>query len=653
MFCRFPAQQQTLDAILASYNDSNMAFLFAQMQSGKTGIFLGLAIAMMHYGRVDNVYIMCGSNEVELHNQLKNDWENAQDFYTQQEFSTKETIRKISRNMNILKSSHMSAKKFQAIPRRSLVIWDECHFAQGVTNLPAQFLLKNGLLVSGTRKANELWAAKESYFLPVSATPFAPASCILSATEEERCMPIVSHKPAPCYRGVTELVSNFRASFSIAEQPEAFKALLAPIVDAKKYVLVRSAKNLSIIKAICEELGIDFMEYTHSARDLANLDHLAVAPAVTTVVGMKGMCRMGKVVPKLHIGLTFEESQGTNTDSILQSFVGRMCGHNTPADPYPATLPLIYIPKNFVDTSEFSEISRYLRFAQGEEILPKKAAHVENPGTSQAERTGLLATVPIVLPLLDEDADHYGDAADALAADPTLANDAQSWNPSQAARIWYADKLRQYLATHPLPDARQNEELSYLLETQRADVLEFHSFATYKYINDEQIATAAAEQRAMEDKWTVPTKHFKVYRTPAAEPRALYITARTSAGEHETAMEQKNALPKAKETTVFNCDTPQTALVASKPVNHDICFIDTPAQLEELMTSVRNSDLPAGVHTLFIHKSLGKPTFTSKISRGGKLWPKKSALDKNEYTRVVIRIEIEIIVRISTTIEVY
>ncbi len=72
----YEEQEKTAHKILAAFEDGHRQVLLnAMMQSGKTGAFLWAAFELLVERKIDNIVVICGSNENELHTQLENDLE--------------------------------------------------------------------------------------------------------------------------------------------------------------------------------------------------------------------------------------------------------------------------------------------------------------------------------------------------------------------------------------------------------------------------------------------------------------------------------------------------------------------------------------------------------------------------------------------------
>jgi hypothetical protein len=115
----------------------------------------------------------------------------------------------------------------------------------------------------------------------------------------------------------------------------------------------------------------------------------------STVVFVKGLCRMGTVVPKKHVSFVMElSSEESNTDTILQGLLGRMCGYISSSS-MPTQPADIYIPK-LITTS--GEIERYIQFTETMESssIPHSAMNVKKP--SKNVSTSNTFIVPIHIP---------------------------------------------------------------------------------------------------------------------------------------------------------------------------------------------------------------------------------------------------------------
>jgi hypothetical protein len=671
--CSFSEQFNTAAAILGKYNDGGrQVLLAAQMQSGKTGIFLTLAIMMLETGRVKRVVIICGSNETELHEQLMESCDTVVAKYAASKEDSEAVVARLRPAIETYKSTGATGLDAAGrIDRDTLVIWDESHYAQTTRNKPFKFLQQSGLSVSGTERSDALWAAKQSYFLSVSATPFAEYSDSYNPEFLARMRrSIVSHTPSTLYRGVAYHHSKnaIKTAFSIRDCEEDFRALVKSFKAEKKYALVRS-RNLDIVKKCCEDNDVDveYKEYTSKSKELADIDTLKTAPERFTVIGLKGMCRMGKVVPKRHMAFVYEESKQANTDCILQSFLGRMCGHNSEEDPYPEVPTQIYVPACFLKISKrfgVSEMERYLRFTEGEIIMPTKASCLGPKPKTSGQYTLQARWVPFAAL---EDAADADDPEDALA---TVKAACARDRVKKGARLADEDKnayirlALTFLEENAYPDVVQHEfAMGVLGGAEPAKYVEFPVFATYKQAHQDDLKSAAAagerfgtfkdgrKPESSDDEDPVAedavaedavVKYFKFYRCMDG----FYITGFTDEASPETESNVKAHIVKTNGKEVWN---PSTDSI----VPQTLSIIHTADDLVEQIQLLP----PEAQRTLYVHKSLARNhdvaglvaqiARKAAVGKGGKNWPKAETAKRDEYERFVL--PAGIIIRITTT----
>jgi len=622
----FVEQRLTADKILAAYEASNRQVLLrAQMQSGKTGIFLYVAFQMLHLEKVKRVVILCGSNETELYKQLvssKND--RVQAFVaTLVGFPSymKDAVAALLRErVEVYKSSDLHA--IPVITADTLMIWDESHFAQSKECLPFQFITRCGLRVSGNATSDAMWAIKKSYFLSVSATPFAEYS---DAEHEDykasTTRNIINHVPSPLYRGVKYYSDRnlIRKSYALKANPQAFTALLAERAGQPKYALVRS-RNLEIVRACCLGAGVAFKEYHSGGKDIVDLESLKAAPDAFTVIGIKGMCRMGKVVPSAHISFTFEEAKTSKADCVLQSFLGRLCGHG----PFPAEDPLLFVAESFLAKSPktgWSDLDRYLMFAAGEAVLPKSGSCLaKGPAVS-----GRFALPPVFVPVTDEDEEDYGDASTFAA----MTNEQRRTACTQMA-------LR-YVEEHPYEDEIQQEEVLHLLSEGGHLGARGFNAASYDDVRARLVHCYAAGKR-FDDDWKAG-ESFHAYWNKDG----FYLVGKTENATRETELACKGAIASTTGKEAFS-------------PKHDVIVPmggaggSTSAATADLIIARRAEELvlpkTPGLYTVFVHKSLCGLLRDWPVTkgRGGRNWPRRGETWRDEFERFLILIEIRVTV---------
>jgi len=103
------------------------------------------------------------------------------------------------------------------------------------------------------------------------------------------------------------------------------------------------------------------------------LKDLNDVPERHTLVLLKGKCRMGHDVPKQHIEFVMETSQNPNTDVVLQSLLGRMCGYHVNRN------VMIYLSNKIIRSPEFAKYLAMVRDISSKEkitVLPNKARNI-------------------------------------------------------------------------------------------------------------------------------------------------------------------------------------------------------------------------------------------------------------------------------------
>lgn len=630
----FEAQNVSATKILDRFAENKrQVLLFAQMQSGKSGIFLIVALHMLTRRTVGRVVIICGSNETELHDQMKSNWTKAVcKFVELMGLSGDDAVDKINAlngRVQIVKSTGPDGlAAARIVERDTLLIWDESHYAQKTGNLPFKYLQDSGLSVSGTAVSDAKWQSKNCYFLSVSATPFAEFcdthngdfSAAITRT-------VVYHEPdADLYRGVKFYKENgaIRSSFSLKTEGLRFREILRRFAGSRKYALVRT-RNTDELKALCMAEGVRFQEYTTARADLSGIDELARTPVSSTVVALKGRCRMGKEVPKNNIAFVFEEAKASKTDSILQSFLGRMCGHG----PWGTIIPEIYVPESFTRPHpkyEYSELDRYMRFTNGEIIAPAKADSIGK----MPEKSGKLTLEVKRIPLA-EDPENYVEADAALDA------------RGAERREYFIAAAMRHIVREPYNDPIQQAEVLTLLATPSSTEVHDMTMSTYDYVRDPSNGVVATLDKGVrwDDHWNAG-KHFKFYFRGSE----LFLVGYTEDASEDVKKECRNAIVPTTKKEVWNPATDN--LVAQfLHVIHD----------EEELAGLRARLVTAGEHTVFVHTSMLRDPLIQLILRnakkgkgGGKNWPRSEKAVRADFTRIVLLVTVEIKVTISALV---
>ncbi len=393
----FENQQATVQTLLDNVNDPDKKryqLLVAQMQSGKSGIFICFAIEMMIIGNVNTVYIITGSRDINLRSQLRNDFNEAIHHYIpiekkelQKKIIEKQTeiekieiekdviannqnrnndgsgnryieldqrVRVINREIGELKKdidkidsriNNMKSKfhimfsqdiKNVTVNNKSLIIHDESHYAQSKNNVPyKQFYNKNGLEHVLHGDFSEL-ERRNIYVLNVSATPFSEiVANNTTRTRDLECKTVVLCKPGIGYKGV----QHFRDTNHIIYVNKKifnmtyFKSTIEKEKNhvSNRYVIVRThCADKDSHKIQNIARECDYDYISIFGSNENGFDILKRRPAKQTVVHICGKARMGQRLPHGYIAIVFELSKNPNADTVLQGLLGRVCGYYTP-----------------------------------------------------------------------------------------------------------------------------------------------------------------------------------------------------------------------------------------------------------------------------------------------------------------------------------
>jgi hypothetical protein len=353
-----PNQIKCAKAVVATFarKEEMYVLLRAQMQSGKTGTFHKVARMMLNRRMVDRVYVISGSNETVLYEQAKADAVAYNPDMTEQ-------ITVIFRQD--------FAKTTMAL-ERTLIIVEESHLDQNQGQQMDKFLTRHGLSLNGTTEAMRTNA---TYILSVSATPFSEVSGITHNLSVGKT--IEDLEPGVGYRGVKMFLENrcVHENFDLFLEKQRFIDLI--LEQGNKWNLVRcSDTKMWCIKGLAAADGIECKLFTQDKKEIA-IEDLEAAPAKPTIVFLKGLLRCGKVVPKSHIGLVWEDSVNVRSDTVLQSLLGRMCGYYAPD----ADWPQIFLSPKILKADKATGLNQLERYVTGMEsvdnIMPTTGANLK------------------------------------------------------------------------------------------------------------------------------------------------------------------------------------------------------------------------------------------------------------------------------------
>jgi hypothetical protein len=372
-------QKECGDAIIRAFMEDGKyhVLLLAQMQMGKSGTYWYVILSILFKGLrgIDNIVLMSGNRESELHEQVLSDkkayiaW-----FLDNQDIavsSKKALAIKLDKSIQIAWGGQLWKKNSASFSVRdnTLIVWDEAHYAQSDNNAPGKFFRANNLdtLLNGTVSTKEI-SARNISLLTGSATPFSElaVSCDPKVPKGDPKVPkgdpkvpkgdpkvpkgdplstslhkVVRLEPGQNYYGMEHYMKKdlIRSSFVVNEDNRCLlKEVLLKHQSDEKYMIVRVTYNREkqkLIREVCKDLGFAYKYYNSRRKDI-RLSDLATKPIVPTVVIISGMLRMGKVIPKEHLSMVFEASTQNGkrkVDTGLQGLLGRVCGYCNKTDP--------------------------------------------------------------------------------------------------------------------------------------------------------------------------------------------------------------------------------------------------------------------------------------------------------------------------------
>lgn len=388
--------------IISKFLTGFWVMFIALLQSGKTGTYMFTAFEMFREKKIKKILIICGSAETELKNQLREDLEKNLSNYRKIlrnncDLDVDDLSDDIKSNIDIYFSNNLidknNIKKYKMM-KDLMIIWDESHFAQDAENRPNKFLNKIGISASGNK---EYLQERNIKVLSVSATPFSEFSDYNHYYQDKGTV-YMTPSVDSVYVGIKELLEN-DCFIGFSEPLEALACILSDDSTNKTYGIVRSIdrgniQNIDKAKDLCLRYGwkCEFIDGDHKEFEIQNLEN---EPETKTVLFIKGMFKMGKVVPKRYVSFVINmNSKTSKTDSLLQGLAGRMCGYVSRGANANVK---IYLHEKFINSDE---ISKYLEFHNRKQVIPEKANNIVS--NSRDTYSSLKHTIPIKI-----DSDHF------------------------------------------------------------------------------------------------------------------------------------------------------------------------------------------------------------------------------------------------------
>ena len=356
------------------------AILLAQMQSGKSGTYLRLALECIHRGIFKKAYIICGSRDTTLREQTKENLLEAIDSFAEEKEIGVRDLRNLESSIEVSWNQDLKKIKKEDMENDILIINDESHTSQSKGNIPfKEFWVKHGLEKCLFGDFTDL-TSRNIAVLSVSATSFS--ECVqnqrVTLGMETDCeVPLSAKKvfimdPGPTYTGVGDFLRGDKIYFEsepISEETMGLH-LQRVLMDPKyvaKYCIVRTARaemDAQLVERITKSITASGLRVNyqpvygdtikhHKAVDGVeipdSLEFLSNKPRHTTLVHICGTARMGLVLDKTHLGFVYEQSKNPAIDTLLQGLLGRVCGHGANLDVD------IYIP-----SSRTTDVKQYI-----------------------------------------------------------------------------------------------------------------------------------------------------------------------------------------------------------------------------------------------------------------------------------------------------
>jgi hypothetical protein len=385
------AGKEIINCFITDPNGIRWAILLAQMQSGKTETYLFVCCELIRLSIVNSVVIFSGNADTDLRDQLKREIDGGRgarfykkyDKYLQKniyldeddEDKILEFIEKIQTSIEVLWGTELNKNKKSY--SKTLFVWEEAHHAQSVHQCPDKFLKKIGISADGNKA---ILKQKDNFVLSVSATPFSEYSDFHHFGQFKQ---VVYMKPGVGYNSVKDILTSGRLK-SFKNVETGLRTALSTPHSSSKYAIVRiSKKNEDRVKEIISEFpSWTFAIFDSISTGLAKEEGERVwngmkdAPLRDTIILLRGKCRMGKNLEKEHVLFVMETAKNSNTDTILQGLLGRVCGYSTGSN-----LVDVYLYSKIVDSGE---IQRYINLTEGQHVIPSKACNVAKTATCKS-----------------------------------------------------------------------------------------------------------------------------------------------------------------------------------------------------------------------------------------------------------------------------
>ena len=285
--------------------------LLAKMQSGKTLCCIAVATSACLEHDIDpsNVFFVTGMSD--------NDWE------TQITESLPDMWKK-----NVYHRQNINNLD---IPNNSIIFLDECHFGTASKGGISNFLEELGFY------DKKEFIKKNIKIVQVSATPDG----MLLDSSNTFGNKHIKYKfiPSELYFGDAQLLEGGflkdMYNLTIEDNCEKLCNFIENRFSDSRYHIIRLSMSLKKQRKekenlinICEMKGWNYQQCDSENKIDLN-EHLNEQPKKHTIIFIKNMLRAAKTIHKEHIGIVHDRLvQKPNNSTIMQSFLGRMCGYH-------------------------------------------------------------------------------------------------------------------------------------------------------------------------------------------------------------------------------------------------------------------------------------------------------------------------------------
>jgi hypothetical protein len=357
------------EIILQAFQDGTRAcMLTAEMQVGKTGTALYVALEGAKRLGFEQVIFVCGMSETCLRMQtvrrLKPDLPHVEVCFNPQ---LQDYVKQKGKTPRIFNPS-----------KKTLLILDEAHYASDKDNFVQQFMTQI-VKIDPARSYTE-WSNKNVYYMSMDATPFSEhVSNVMYGFGKK----VVSLRPGKGYRGVDFLINNnyVHASYHLREVVD-FEKLYADLrFDQDMYYIIRISDQSyrEPLQAYLTSQGVKGFKNLHSAECKSghsiDFSFLSQNPGQATVVFIYNSLRAGYSPDYEYVATVFG-APSKQLDTNIQGELGRGCGYAT-YDP-----PQIY--------TSLKHAKAYLKYRQDETSYPLGyEAQCHNLKQSQGKISGM------------------------------------------------------------------------------------------------------------------------------------------------------------------------------------------------------------------------------------------------------------------------